>query len=1085
MLHLYQSNRLEHLAELMAALYTAQPLNNILAAEEIVVQSQGMRRYISRFLAQRHGIAANLRFSLPAGFNWRLIREHIGGLPETDPFDTEVMRWRLAGLFASDDFRHDAQYADIREALSAYLNQSPAAAYQLSGQIADVFDQYLVYRPDWIEQWQQGKPVAGLGSEQNWQLPLWQYLDHRRHGSQDRIGLQKQLYRFLERPDAALPQRFTVFGIAAMAPVYLQLFIRLAKHSDVHIFALNPSAEYWGQLMSAEALLVQGGGETHGHPLLASLGKQGRDFFDTLSDTETATDLPVFDLQAVSGSLLHSLQHQIQTLTPPESAQNDWLQSHGLNTDTALHHLQRHDRSIQIHSAHSPLRELHILKDHILKWLDEHPDWQPHDIAVLTPHIEPYAPFIEAVFAQGSRPLPYSLSDVRLARGQPLLQALEQVLELLTGRFETDRLLPLLDSPPLLRRFGLNREDLPLLYDTVARLNIRWGADAEQRREHGGRANLFTWQQGLERMILGWLLPEHSPVWQNISAWHTGPAHLDTLNRFAALVRTLTDTRRLWQTPADTAGWTERLHRLCADLFDPDTDDLPALQQFEQSLAQWRQQADLAEFTLPLDVHTAAVHIRRFLGSRNDAGFLRGGITFCGMVPMRSLPFKALCLLGLNDGAFPRNTKAAPFDLIARHPRQGDRARRDDDRYLFLEALLSAREILYLSYVGRHIRTDDELAPSVLLNELTDTVSALTGIASDTLAEQWIVRHPLQPFSPRYFQADPQLFSSRSDYAEALNHPLPAPAPFYTAHAPTPEAAGDSEQPAFIRFWRNPLRSYLKHSLHWRPPYPDPSWNTAEPFAAEHAPALERAYLDARRRNRDFEQVAAELQAQSLLPAGELGNWLARDYAARAAALDGTLLHSPRLPEMSGRIRTASGSLNYRLNRLHRHGLILSPDNLGSGGLSAADTVEMLLLHLIYCAAETAAAPRESHYLSLQQSFSLPPLTQADAADALSRWLSAYREGRHSPLPFFPRVSLRTALTLYGKDGASWEDAQKTALSVYLGGYQGFAEADYPEVALIYGRLDGHPLDGRFRELTENLFAPLQDCLKALSFQAA
>lgn len=79
---------------------------------------------------------------------------------------------------------------------------------------------------------------------------------------------------------------------------------------------------------------------------------------------------------------------------------------------------------------------------------------------------------------------------------------------------------------------------------------------------------------------------------------------------------------------------------------------------------------------------------------------------------MRSLPFKVICLLGLNDGDFPRNTKAAVFDLVAKHPAKGDRARRDDDRYLFLEALISAREILYLSYIGRDIRKDEELAPS-------------------------------------------------------------------------------------------------------------------------------------------------------------------------------------------------------------------------------------------------------------------------------------------------------------------------------------------------------------------------------------
>jgi len=493
MLHLYQSNRLEDLAELLWKIQESSPLSDPLQEEEILVQSQGMRRFIEHALAKSGGIAANLRFSLPAGFNWWLMRELLPGIPELSPFNTEVMRWRLLELFFSDGLSAP-EYSAARQALSAYLSGGSVAAYQLAGQLADIFDQYLVYRPDWIDAWQNGR-LIGLGEDEIWQAELWRFLDDGRQIAPHRVALWHKLLDALSAPGAKLPERLFVFGIATLAPMYLQLLQAVAQHSEVHIFALNPAAEYWGNIIEP-AQMLQNPDDTDlsqtGHPLLASLGKQGRDFFNALTESELHTDLQVYADEPLSDGLLHRLQYDIQTLSLPDGT-------------AAL------DDSIRIVCAHSPLRELQILKEHLLQQFDRHPDLQPHDIAVLTPDIEPYVPFIEAVFGeQSGRPLPYSVSDIKLSRRRPLLHALEQVLELFDSRFEADKVTALLDSEPVLTRFGLTREDLPLLHDTIASLNIHWGLDAEMR---DGADPLFTWQQGLDRLALGWLLPDGGGLW--------------------------------------------------------------------------------------------------------------------------------------------------------------------------------------------------------------------------------------------------------------------------------------------------------------------------------------------------------------------------------------------------------------------------------------------------------------------------------------------------------------------------------------------------------------------------------------------
>ena len=1097
MFYLYQSDRLEALAEMCAHIHQALPLDVVLAQEEVVVQSQGMRRYLNVFFARKLGVAANLKFSLPAGLAWQLMRKLVPDVPPLSPFSPEVMRWRLLDLFRSEAFQTAPEYENVRLKLESYLHSSASADYQLAGQMADIFDQYLVYRPDWIDAWQAGK-LLGLGDDEDWQARLWRYLDDGSQSAPHRVALWEKLLAQLDK--SVLPQRLFVFGISTMAPMYLQLLHQISKHCDVFVFALNPSSQYWGEVID-EAQILKRGDEADlsqaGHPLLASLGKQGRDFFDFLSEVETEQDIQVYE-EGRDDTLLHCLQNDIQNLIMPSErlyqqeegeagAQQALVQVYDADGNPVCVEPDKllNDGSVKIVAAHSPLRELQILKEELSLVLQKNPDWQLHDIAVLTPNIEPYSPFIEAVFGQaqgGAQALPYSVSDVKLSRRQPLLYALEQTLDLLESRFEVDKVLPLLESGLVLRRFGLTADDLPLLHDTIAELNVHWGLDGTMR---GAADNLFTWQQALERIVLGWMLPDDgSPLWQNVSAWHGDVNRLDVFGRFAAFIRTLSRLAVEWRKPAAAAEWTERCRDLVQSLFLPDADDQYALQQFEQALAKWQEETALAGFSGTLPQHTLIRHIRRFLGSESQAGFLRGGITFCSMVPMRSLPFKVICLLGLNDGDFPRNTKAAVFDLIAKHPQKGDRARRDDDRYLFLEAIISARDILYLSYVGRSIRNDDELAPSALVSELIDTIAAMTGRRSKELAEHWVEQHPLQPFSHRYFIADnisDDLFSTRQDYAEALNRPREQACPFFSEaleeNSPEPTVWQDD----FIRFWKNPVKAWLQQTLGWREPYRDEAWESAEPFEPQRADKIAAAYLDARRHNQDFQETAVRLDAESLLPAGELGKLWQQNFQAAAKRIDSELLQSPKLPPFAYEIQFDGQTLQGSLGNLYQCGQVFYLDRKPN----APQRIALLLEHLIFCAVESQTTEtRQTHIVKPEETTLYPEISGSQAQEMLQKWLTFFNLGQTRPLPFFAKTSLAAA-EAYGKK-QSWEDALNKARESYHGNKVSKGQKDYTEVALVFGNEDTEPVEGAlFQRLVEELLIPLLDAVKEESSDAA
>ncbi|MDF7675512.1 exodeoxyribonuclease V subunit gamma [Neisseriaceae bacterium ESL0693] len=1067
MLYVYQSNRLADLAALFARVYELSAPESPWLPTEIMVQSQGMRRYLNHYLAQQQGIAANLHFNLPASFAWQLTQRLLPGTPPLNPFQTEVMRWRLLELFQSDDFHRD-DLTHVAQALNGYLNSSKQASYHLAGKLADIFDQYLIYRNDWLQSWQQNR-LLNLGDDEVWQAQLWRWLSHQTQASH-RVQQLQQLFERLTPAD--LPPRLFVFGIATLAPLYLQLLQAIARHTEVHLFAVNPSAEYWGNILSAQTLLRNGQTDltSIGHPLLASLGKQGRDFFDALNELDNVHYMPSVYQESTDQpiSLLQRLQQDIQSLHHPYQSP---------------YAIQAMDHSIQLVCAHSRLRELHILKEQLLQDLASHPDWQPHDIAVLTPHIEPYLPFIEAVFgqSQGQMPaLPYSIADIKISLHVPLLQLFEKLLLLMQSRFDIETILPLLDEPPLRSRFDLSDADVALISQIWQQQGIHWGTDGRMRHQFGGQGNPFTWRQAHERTVLGWLLPAttRQTLWQNHLPWFGDINHTTTIAHAQQCIDQLIQHYHIWQTEASVDEWLLRVRDLLRDLADEDSLCGTGMQQLETALAAWQSQAALAGFDQPIAPEIAIEHLQRQLATTRQAGFLRGGIVFCSMVPMRSLPFQCVCLLGLNDGEFPRTNPAAAFDLIAQHPRRGDRARRDDDRYLFLESLLSAQSKLYLSYIGRDQRKNDELAPSALLYELTDVLAAMSGCDPLEFNHKHIIQHPLQPFSVRYFNGE--LISCRQDYAEALNQTETTIVPFFNIPFTETTDTVQVDLEDFIRFWRNPVRQWLQQQLQWQSPFQSQQQTAAEPFTIEDNTAVYDHYLHARQHNQNFDQVTETLQASNLLPEGILGELASDILASQTKALDSTLLFSPAREHVFVSFKHQHIQLTGHLSQLHQHGQIIKRLQAPH----APDQIELYLRHLIFC----AAAPRindiliQTHELYPPKPRCLDTIAATEAQQLLSLWLDFYQLGQTRPLPFFARTSLQAAEKWYKNRHKNAHqpygaEEMQAAINAYTNSHNTKPQAEYPEVMQIFGRQSESPLEQPlFWNLIEQLLLPLQSC---------
>jgi exodeoxyribonuclease V gamma subunit len=966
-----QGNRLEDLRQLVMDWLSLNPLPPM-EDEVLLVQSNGIAQWLKMSMAaypgnDMHGdgwgVAFGIDVMLPARFQWQAYRcvleavEGPGTVPADSPFDKSRLRWRLMNLIP------EREADPVFLPLQHFLGDDPdqRKRFQLAERLADLYDQYQVYRPHWLGAWACGQDTIisprgeaqPLPDEQRWQAQLWRDLlaampEDQRHANRAAIH-----QRFLEAarqltPDTlptGLPRRVVVFGVSALPQQVLHALSALSGAVQIMLCTVNPCRHYWGDVVEHRDLLRadyrrqqrkpgmpaqvdEAELHLHAHPLLAAWGKQGRDYLHLLDahDNPQTYEQRFRELQLrinafvppQTDSLLGKLQDDILELRPIAETRETWDP-----VDPGS------DDSVAFHIAHSPQRELEVLHDQLLEAFRTEPDLRPRDVIVMVPDINTFAPSIHAVFGQFAkddpRHIPYQVSDQQLRQREPILVALEQLLNLPRLRFRASEVLELLDVPAVRTRFGLQEGDLPLIHRWVQGSNVRWGLHAQQRASLGlpEHAELHSWRFGLQRMLMGYAIgsPEEGAAdWDGIVPYDeiTGlqAALVGPLYR---LVETLDHHRQAMQTARRPLEWVEQFHQLMADFLSPGSPrEEQLLGQLRDGLDAWLEECQEADFDQPLPL---AIVRESWLGRldepRLSQRFLGGAVTFATLMPMRAIPFRQVCLLGMNDTDYPRKTTQMDFDLMAR-PGQyapGDRSRREDDRYLFLEALLSARERLYLSWSGRSLQDNSERPPSVLVGQLRDHLAAGWRMADmdddkagQALLQALTTEHPLQPFGEAYFTAPeaPQdkkrgaraaqiAAARRFTYAAEWEHlhrqPAQADGEPEPASLPLWAPEGEISLQQLADFLRNPVEEFFRQRLKVYFRDEDPTSEDDEPFAFDALGAWQQKdallqplgrqlALDPKRDlERALSQAVVECQRAGNFPPPPFGGLVSREIA--------------------------------------------------------------------------------------------------------------------------------------------------------------------------------------------------------------
>jgi exodeoxyribonuclease V gamma subunit len=916
MLCLHRADRADALTAALADVFV-EPLGDPFAPEIVAVPTHGVERWLTQQLSttlgartdRADGICANVLFPSPR----RLVDEAIaaanGSDPEHDLWKPRRLLWPLLGVMEAA--LSEPWLAPLRAHLEP-RNGDRSRQLRSAQHLAVLFDRYATYRSEMLRAWRDGRDEDGggglLGSDHRWQAELWRRVREHIGGSDPVETLANACAKITaDRDVVSLPERAAIFGLTALPARQLRLLHALATHRDVHLFLLHPSAASWDAVSASvaqrgyvPAARAEASEILPAHPLLASWGRDAREFQLLLARQHAgARETGAHHPSPASGdTLLARIQAGLRADQAPARP--------GTGPADARSVLADDDRSVEIHACHGRARQVEVLRDAILHALADDPDLEPRDIVVMCPDIEAFAPLVEATFGAGQEladpgdgdaalPAPSTvraaglrvrLADRALRQTNPVLALVTRLFELTTGRVTASEVLDLADRDVVRHRFRLEQDDVARLEEWVTASGIRWGLDAAHREQfHLGQVTEGTWHAGLERLVAGVALAEDGPrMFAGVLPFDDiDSSSIDLGGRFAEMLDRLQTVIADWSEPKTISAWTvaiadgvdalgatlpseawqrAELQRLLVDALDEaTTDDEPS-----QAL---------------LDVtDVAALLSDRLAGRPTRANFRTGHLTVCTLQPMRSVPHRVVCLLGLDDTTFPRRSRRDGDDVLLLASQVGDPDPRAEDRQILLDALLAATDRLVITYTGNDERTNATRAPAVPVGELLDVVDRTARRADGSPARaRVLVRHPLQAFDTRNFEpgairaTTPWSFDTTTlEGARSLIAERSAPRPFLNRPLP-PVSQPIIDLDDLVQFVGHPVRAFLAQRLEIRMARDDDAVDDAMPIELDGLQrwAIGQRLLEARLRGADAAEAIAAERARGSLPPGEIG----------------------------------------------------------------------------------------------------------------------------------------------------------------------------------------------------------------------
>ncbi len=835
--NIYTSNKLDTLSDKFITMIEDSTQQSVLQKEIVVVQNKGMSDWLSLNIAKKTGIAANLDFPFANKFIWDLFTKVTPGSPVEDAYTPKNMTWQIMKKLPS--FSSHKEFRIVND----YWDNNDIKLFQISQKIADIFDQYLTYRPEMILEWNKK-------SGKTWQELLWQSIKTDFFANKkDRAQIRSEVIEKLRSSESikGIYNRISVFGISYLPAFHINLLLELGKHTEVNFFLPNPCKEFWFDIVSPKKADKSNYYET-GNELLSSMGVWGKEFIGYINEL---TQQPIENFEEYEDKSTLSV------------IKNDILNLRNSNNT------QINDSSIQIHSCHNPLREIEILYNNLLYIFDKDPSITPKDVVVMTPDVDLYAPYIDAVFGTHKHDtprIPYMIANRELPNYH--LNTFLRILKLHNSRLEATEIIQLLEDEALTEKFKIF--DLETLKKWITETKIFWGKDSEHKSNIGlPGIKQNTWKEGLNRLLLGYAMQfENDALFEDVIPYPEIESGED-LGNFIELMERIFNTIKDLNKTRTLKEWQYFLNDIITDFFAVNEKSQGKLHDLRQSVIELGEKNAVFEKKVSIDVV-----LLYFAGivKKESRGFFTGNVTFCKMNSMQGIPFKVVYLIGMNEGVFPRNSQEYDFNIIENKHKLLDRSLRNEDKYTFLESLIGAEKYFYISYIGYDSKDNSSIPPSILVSELAEYIEENFGNSNI------LTKHKMYSFDKKYFSGENNFLGySKSDLDACKNYisEFKFEKSFFGKEVAFQKSDEDKEITIYqlTNFFINPARYLLINRLGIYFPKEPELLKGKENFELNSLDnySIANEIIDKRLQNKDYNNIYGILKAEGKLMHGEMG----------------------------------------------------------------------------------------------------------------------------------------------------------------------------------------------------------------------
>ena len=1053
-------------------------------------------RWLAEQIAAVNGICAQVEFPFPTTHLRKFIQLYLGGEPTLDdPWKTNRLRWSIIDLLPQLLEKGESIY------LLNWINKEISTPkdltkrkWELANNIAAVFDEYMLYRPELICGWWESndktaESIKELPPQIRWQPVLLNLLKSKI--KQEPLPLQiKKIKNRLKRgiaPEKTLPKELCMFGISSLPAIQIELLQALSSIVDIKIYLLTPCQELWKRCRNRREELgdqwiknLDDYWLQNAPRLEANLGRMGAEFQQLLegSGEYQLGEWHEKDLFAMPAKIAENCERSPNLL---EQLQESLL------TNAPEKKLRRavDDTSITFLSAPGKQRQVQIIRDQIIQWLAEDDSLEPKDILIMTPQIETYAPLITSIFndiTATSVSLPWKITDRSQHQKPGVIQFMLEIIDIASSRFTASKLESLLSSKLIQEQFDINQDGIDTMTLCLQRTGFRWGLDAKDR--DGDETHSLSWC--LERWALGIILPNRPGIAPKGISPFSETFSIQEINNWTKILSRLTCFLQELRSKRTCKDWIHILKKNINTLFPNEGSWTWEIELLNQYLDEWEQIAGNCNLEMENSIVSEIVKGSLALES-GRFGHRSGKITISALEPMRAIPYRVIILMGLDHSIFPRNEERISFNLINKQRLLGDPKSSDRDRYVLLEALMSCRQKLLIAWNCRNEKTGEALESPGIIHQWIEYLKSklvkeeLVGLVKNAPAnplsnKNFLSHEKLHPIScdRRHLSAKKWLLTNSQSTSRSLA--LAIPLEWNRSFVRSEHKIKNEMLQAWLKepqiFWLEQMQVRIKESSNHLEDIESLQLDELQRFSLLSLQFLDNKKLllnpDELPEKTDWQQ---QLKGQGILPLKAAGDIECGILDARWKSLSSQLRCIGKLEVTKLAIKGETIDILMSKKKVVVVEL---------GKLKRKSIMNTWLQHLQACAygnhpRNTILLSRSSSYTKQDQyelSIEFKSLPKEDSLTILDTIYSLVDQGRVQCWPIPPESGWEIAKAIFAKKNLGHEEFKRT----WVGSYRKEGERSKPEMTISFGNNAETNIfleSEVFRKCLKDLYEPL------------